>query len=162
LLIVVVETLHGVARQLVIVPALGDLPARQVQVGVFLGSALILLIAWWLAPWLDARTVREQLRVGALWVGLTVAFEVGLGLALGYGRARILADYDLTKGGLIPGVGVHARCARPWGLAAGHRAGAPVTAGAGRRVAMGGPTGAIRGRPLSARAGGAERAGAAR
>ena len=41
LLIVVAESVHGVIRQLFIAPILGDLPARQL--GVFIGSVLILL-----------------------------------------------------------------------------------------------------------------------
>ena len=46
------------------------------------------------------------LRVGALWVTLTVLFEVGLGrLVFGYGWGRIGLDYDLARGGLMgPGL----------------------------------------------------------
>jgi hypothetical protein len=32
---------------------------------------------------------------------LTVLFEVGLGLALGYPQARILSDYNVAQGGLM-------------------------------------------------------------
>lgn len=98
-LIIALETVHGALRQWLIVPFLGDMPARQL--GVFTGSALILLVAWWTASWLGASTRQAQLRVGALWVLLILVFEIGLGFAFGYSWARILSDYDLTQGGLM-------------------------------------------------------------
>ena len=42
LLLIAVEVLHGMLRRLLLVPMIGDLPARQV--GVFVGSALILAL----------------------------------------------------------------------------------------------------------------------
>ena len=99
LVIIVAETVHGIVRQLFIAPALGDLPARQL--GVFVGSALIMLIAWLTARWLNATTLKAQLQVGVLWTALIVIFEIGLGAMLGYSRERMLADYDVTRGGLM-------------------------------------------------------------
>ncbi len=99
LLIAVVESIHGVLRQLFLVPAIGDLPSRQL--GVFVGSALILLIAGLTARWLGAVTLRAQLAVGALWVVLIVIFEFGLGAVLGYRCERMLADYQPSQGGLM-------------------------------------------------------------
>lgn len=99
LLIVVVESIHGTIRELFIKPAIGDVPARQVS--VFTGSLLILLVATLTAPWLRADRTSAQLQVGFAWVILIVAFEVGLGLALGYTVERILADYRPAQGGLM-------------------------------------------------------------
>ena len=99
MVIIVAETVHGIVRQLFIAPALGDLPARQL--GVFVGSALIMLIAWLTARWLNATTLKAQLQVGVLWTALIVIFEIGLGAMLGYSRERMLADYDVTRGGLM-------------------------------------------------------------
>jgi hypothetical protein len=99
MLIVVAESMHGTIRQLYIAPVIGDLPARQV--GVFIGSALILVIAWLTARWLNASTLKDQLRVGALWVVLIVLFEFSLGAALGYTRERMLSDYNPAQGGLM-------------------------------------------------------------
>lgn len=99
LLIVVVESINGTIRQLFLAPAIGDMFARQI--GVFIGSALILLISWLTARWLGAKTQKEQLRVGALWVALIVIFEIGLGIFLGYTMERLLSDYNLTRGGLM-------------------------------------------------------------
>lgn len=99
ILIVIAESIHGTIRQLFIAPMIGDMLSRQV--GVFVGSAIILLISWLSARWLGAKTLKNQLQVGALWVVLIVVFEVSLGTALGYTRERILSDYNLAQGGLM-------------------------------------------------------------
>lgn len=97
--IIAAETVHGVLRQMWLAPVVGDLRARQI--GVAIGSAIILAIAWLLSRWLGARTLRAQLAVGLLWVGLTVAFELGLGALLGLTRERMLADYNPIAGGFM-------------------------------------------------------------
>jgi hypothetical protein len=98
-LIMAAETVHGVLRQLWLVPVVGDLRARQI--GVAIGSAIILAIAVALTRRLGARTLRAQLVVGLLWVTLTIAFEAGLGALLGLTRERMLADYNLAEGGFM-------------------------------------------------------------
>lgn len=97
--IVVVEVAHGMARELFIAPVLGDRPARQL--GVLVGSGLIILVAVLTIRWIGAIRCNDQLRVGAVWVALIVVFEVALGLALGDPPARLLEDYDLTAGGYM-------------------------------------------------------------
>lgn len=111
LLIVLAETVHGVLRQLFLTPAIGDLPARQV--GVFVGSAIIFAVAWLTIRWIGARRARELFAIGAVWVALIVAFEVSLGLALGYSRERMLSDYDLANGGWM-GFGLLFLLCAPW------------------------------------------------
>jgi hypothetical protein len=64
--IIAAETVHGVLRQLLLVPIVGDLRARQI--GVLIGSAIIFAIAWALARWIDARSLRPRVharRAGA-------------------------------------------------------------------------------------------------
>ena len=99
MLMVVAESIHGTLRRLFIAPVIGDMRARQA--GVVVGSALILLISWLTARWLGAKTLRDQLQVGALWLVLMVIFEFSLGRALGYTRERMLSDYNLAQGGLM-------------------------------------------------------------
>lgn len=100
LVLITVEAVHGTLRTLFLQPYLGDFRARQVS--VFTGIALILLIAWLFSGWLNAGSPRKLLSVGALWLVLTLLFEVGLGrLVLGYPWERILSDYDLSRGGLL-------------------------------------------------------------
>jgi hypothetical protein len=100
LVIIMAESVHGTLRTLYLAPAIGDFPARRV--GVFIGTAIIFVIALAFTRWVGAQTRRQLLGIGALWVVLTVAFEVGLGRAVMHlDWARILADYDLSRGGLM-------------------------------------------------------------
>jgi hypothetical protein len=99
LAIVLAESIHGALRQIYLAPVLGDLPARQV--GVLIGSAIIFVIALASIRWIAARTLRDQLMVGLMWVVLIVIFEIALGSALGYSRSRMLSDYDLARGGFM-------------------------------------------------------------
>lgn len=100
--IIAVETAHGIVRGLWIQPAIGDLPARQI--GVPVACVLNFLMTWLFIRWLRP-TAGQALWIGALWVVLTAAFEISLGLALGLPWARIVQDYDLTQGGLmLPGL----------------------------------------------------------
>jgi hypothetical protein len=97
--IILAETVHGVLRQLFLVPIVGDLRARQI--GVLVGSLIILAVALLFSRWLGARTLRAQLLVGSAWVALTLAFELALGAALGLSLQRLLEDYDFSRGGLM-------------------------------------------------------------
>jgi hypothetical protein len=102
MLIVLAESVSGTIRRIWLVPALGERTSHQI--GVLTGSILILFIAWLTARWLDARTFKGQLQIGVLWVALMLGFEFGAGLAVGNSMRRMLAEYDLFRGGLM-GVG---------------------------------------------------------
>jgi len=99
LMIAVTESIHGILRELLMAPMLGDALARRIA--FFVACALIVFIAWLTAPWLEATSRRQQLWVGALWMALMFAFEVGLGRAQDMGWDRILAEYDVRRGGLM-------------------------------------------------------------
>ncbi len=99
LLIVTAESIHGIIRQRVVAPVLGDLPARQV--GVVIGAAIILEIACLCIRWIGAESFAGQFKVGVVWVGLIVVFEFGLGTALGHTRERMLSDYEPSAGGFM-------------------------------------------------------------
>ena len=99
LVIILAETAHGIIRNVYIAPMLGDLRSRQI--GVFFGSLIIFGIACLFACWLRTSSVRSLLAIGAVWVVMTVIFEVSLGTALGLSADRITEDYDPTRGGLM-------------------------------------------------------------
>lgn len=99
MLIMLAETAHGTVREIFIAPVLGDLRARQL--GVPIGCLIIFALAWATARWMGALTRQSQLKAGALWVVLTLAFELALGLALNLGWARILSDYNPARGGFM-------------------------------------------------------------
>jgi hypothetical protein len=100
LVMIAVETIHGILRTLFLVPLVGDLPARQI--GVPIGVLLVFLIAFLFVRWLGANTRLQLVAVGLLWVVLTVLFEIVLGrLVLGLSWDRISEDYDITRGGFM-------------------------------------------------------------
>jgi len=99
LTLMAVESVHGVMRRLFLEPQLGDLRARQVS--VFTGAVLIALVFWFTLPWLGPQTVRRWWTLGLLWLGLTLAFEIGLGRAIGMSWDRINSDFDPRRGGLL-------------------------------------------------------------
>ncbi len=109
--IIAAESVHGTLRQLLLVPVMGDLPARRVS--VFTGALIIFGVTLAFIRWMRPASGRQLLQVGALWVVLTVAFEIALGRSLGYGWDRLLEDYDLTRGGLM-GLGLLAMLFTPW------------------------------------------------
>jgi hypothetical protein len=100
-LISAIEVIHGVARVTLLAPLIGDFPARQV--GVLSGSLLIVGIAFLFHRWMGMKGARECLLVGGIWVLLTIVFEILLGkLVLQVSWSRLLDDYDILHGGLMP------------------------------------------------------------
>lgn len=99
--IALAETLHGILRVLFLTPRVGDRRARQI--GVLSGSVIILSIGWWTVPfWVEPRSMADSCAVGAVWVTLMLAFELGLGrFVLGFSWQRLTADYNLLQGGFL-------------------------------------------------------------
>jgi len=99
MLIMLAETGSGMVREVFIAPVIGGQRARQL--GVLVGCIIIFVIAWLTARWMNARTPRDQLAVGAFWVVLTLIFELALGRAMGASWSRLLSDYNPAHGGLM-------------------------------------------------------------
>ena len=110
LLIVAAETLQGGLRRLLFDPGV-EFVVRQVS--VLTGALIIFAITWASLRWLRITSSIDALRIGLLWVSLTLAFEVLVGRALGLGWTRIAADFDLLHGGLMP-LGLLAMALTPW------------------------------------------------
>ena len=87
---------------------------------MLIGSALILAIAILTIDWIHPTSERALLTIGALWLVLTLAFEFGLGHALGRSWAALLADYDLSRGGLLS-IGMVLLALSPWIAAQFHK-----------------------------------------
>lgn len=111
LALMAVEVVHGVLRTILLTPRVGDVRAGQIS--VFTGTLLIIAVTYLLVSRLRTVSSRALLMTGLLWVALTLAFEVGLGRALGLSWQRIGADYDLRQGGLMP-LGLTALALAPW------------------------------------------------
>jgi hypothetical protein len=99
MLIMLAETGHGVVREVFIAPAIGGLRARQL--GVLVGCIIVFVIALLLARWMKAGSRRDQFRVGAYWVALTLVFEFALGHAMGLSWTRLFSDYNPAHGGFM-------------------------------------------------------------
>lgn len=101
LLIICAEIFHGILRAIVLVPIVGEF--RSNQIGVFTGSAIIILIAYFTIRWIGAKRKGELLMVGGIWLVLTVAFEVLFGrFVMGLTWENLLAGYNMLNGGLMP------------------------------------------------------------
>ncbi|MBL8770923.1 MAG: hypothetical protein JNK30_06030 [Phenylobacterium sp.] len=110
LLLMAAESAQGAMREWLFGP---DMAFAARQAAVVVGTGVIVLISWVSLKWLRLRSDAAALAVGALWVALTVAFEVALGRALGLSQERMLEDYDLLRGGLMP-LGLLAMGATPF------------------------------------------------
>ncbi len=112
LLIIVAEIIHGMVRMRFLEPLIGDWHARQVA--VFSGSAIVLGIAMLTVGWLKPPTAAAALGVGLGWVVVTIAFELLFGrYVAGMSWQRLLADYNLVRGGLLP-IGLVVMGLSPW------------------------------------------------
>ena len=100
-ILIAVEFIHGALRTVFLTPRVGDLPSRQI--GVFVGSLLILAVACLTIRWIGATTRGSLIRIGFLWLVLTVAFELGFGhYAFGRPWSTLALDYNVMQGGLLP------------------------------------------------------------
>jgi len=95
--LLVLAVLSGTFRQAVLLPRLCDGTAHVVS--TLLLSAILFALACFSIGYIRPRTVGEAWLMGLLWVGLTVAFEFGVGHHL-YGNSwrKLLADYNLAAG----------------------------------------------------------------
>ena len=99
-LIMAAEVLQGILRVRFLNRRVGDRRARQI--GVFTGSAIILVITWFCLPWVGAAGTPELLAVGVLWLLLMLGLDVGFGrLVFRASWDRIVAEFDLRRGGLL-------------------------------------------------------------
>jgi hypothetical protein len=95
--ILVLASLNGGVRDLLLTPRLGDTAARALSTTLLCG--LVLLATWFTVDWIGPRSARDALLIGTLWVALTLAFEFGAGHYLFHKPwATLLADYDVRRG----------------------------------------------------------------
>jgi hypothetical protein len=102
--------MQGALRRLLTSPEV-EFAVRQAS--VIVGAVAIFAITWFCLRWMRLQTAAEALIVGVVWVVLTLLFELSLGRAMGLGWDRILADYDVLHGGLMP-LGLLAMALTPW------------------------------------------------
>lgn len=96
LAILVLASLNGAARDLLVAPRIGDTIARAVSTLILCG--LVMCVAWASIRWLGPRSPREALGLGLFWLALTLTFESGAGRLSGKPWSVVLADYDVLRG----------------------------------------------------------------
>jgi hypothetical protein len=100
LIFIIAESLNGTIRIFWLIPTFGDSLAHQLS--FVTGAALIVAIATLFVPWLHLSRFSEMIKVGFLWMLLTILFEIGLGrFVFGYSWGQIAADYNLLQGNLM-------------------------------------------------------------
>jgi hypothetical protein len=99
-LILLLAILNGAFREAVLLPSVST-PVAFLLSGLFL-CALIAVVAFTLARWLKLTGVSRCLAVGSLWLGLTLIFEFGLGIAQGRSWTEMLAAYAFEDGNIWP------------------------------------------------------------
>jgi hypothetical protein len=100
LAILVLAFANGTFREFALVPALGQ-RAAYIASGILL-SALIVLVAAALSRWMPVGGAARAMRVGLLWLGLTLVFEFGLGIVQGRSGPELLAPYTFRDGNVWP------------------------------------------------------------
>jgi hypothetical protein len=101
LLLLALAFANGLLREAVLIPAIGR-TSGLVASGVLL-SCLVALVAWVFVRRRDRLTVAQGLAVGALWLCLTLAFEIGFGRFVQHKTWEELAGaYGFEDGNLWP------------------------------------------------------------
>lgn len=101
LLILAMAIANGALREAWLIPALG--PRAGLMLSGVLLCGLVSAVAFALVRRDPGMTPRQALRVGALWLGLTLLVEFGLGLGLQHKSwAALLAAYRFEGGNLWP------------------------------------------------------------
>lgn len=97
LLIAVLANVNGAVRQFLLLPRVSEGTAHVVSTAML--GVIVLATAWLLLPWMGPRTARDAWLIGILWLAGTLAFEFLVGhYVFGSPWAKLLADYDLTRG----------------------------------------------------------------
>jgi hypothetical protein len=102
---------NGTVRALVLQPRLGEHLARQVATGT--GVLIVFAFALAFVRRLGSLSAPQLLKVGLLWLALTLTLEFGMGLVAGASWEAMLADYDIRRGRLWPLIPASALVA-PW------------------------------------------------
>jgi hypothetical protein len=97
LAILVVAVANGAVRVDLLIPWFGE------QLGHVLSTLslciLILAVTWGSIEWVGVSSRSDALRIGGLWLAMTVAFEfLGGHYLFGTPWPQLLADYDVVRG----------------------------------------------------------------
>ncbi len=93
----VLAVANGAVRNALISPRIGESGGHVVATGML--CALIILVTMSLIKWLGPESGNDAVKIGLLWLLMTVAFEFLAGHFLfGHPWSRLFADYNVAKG----------------------------------------------------------------
>jgi hypothetical protein len=99
--LLVVAVANGALRQGTFGKVLPELRAHQLS--TLIGSVAIGVVVWIVVQVWPPTSEGEAVRIGLVWVCLTVAFETFMGtVLLRQPIRRVLSDYDVTRGRVWP------------------------------------------------------------
>jgi len=93
---VIIAILNGTLRQIAFQKTLGELHAHQLSTAT--GLILFGFYIYWYIRRIKPQSYAETVRIGILWLVLTIAFEFSLGRVLGRDWSVLLHDYNLLEG----------------------------------------------------------------
>ena len=97
--ILLFAVLNGGLREALLLPAFGA-PLAQILSGLLL-ALIILALSFVLVPRIGPLRRAQAMRIGLLWLGLTLGFEFGFGLWVqGHSWSELLAAYTFKDGNL--------------------------------------------------------------
>ena len=94
------ETLHGIARTVLVAPRIGKVKALRLS--IFSGTALAFGICYLLVPGIGLRTLSAHFALGGILAFFMAVFDLALGmLLLRRSFARALEDFNPASGNLL-------------------------------------------------------------
>ncbi|MEO3690976.1 hypothetical protein [Roseateles paludis] len=94
------ETLHGIARTVLVVPRLGK--ARALRLSIVSGTLLAFCLCWLLVPGIGLRGWAAHLALGLVLAGFMASFDLLLGkFLLRRSWAKAFSDFDPRTGNLL-------------------------------------------------------------
>lgn len=99
LLIMGLETAHGIVRGLVLEPRVGE--RLSSLIGWPVATLLVIVMSTMLIGWTGVSGNGALLRLGALWLVLTLVFEVAVGMLRGLDGHQMWAEINPFSGGLM-------------------------------------------------------------
>lgn len=97
--LVIVAILNGTLRVKGYSPYMSELAAHQLS--TVIGLCFFSIFFWFLTGAFRLESSRQALRIGAMWLVLTILFEFVFGhFVMGHSWSRLFADYNIIKGRL--------------------------------------------------------------
>lgn len=94
------ETLHGIARTMLLVPSVGK--GLAIKLSILSGSLLAFLICYFMVPGVGLVTTQEHLVLGIVLAAFMAAFDIAMGkLLLRRSWSKALQDFNPATGNFL-------------------------------------------------------------